>query len=90
MSEAKKTCLYESHVALGAKMEEYAGYLMPIVYTSIADEHLAVRNAVGMFDVSHMGEIIIKGKDALKFVDYVFSNEIASKASANRLRNALI
>ena len=80
MSEAKKTCLYESHVALGAKMEEYAGYLMPIVYTSIADEHLAVRNAVGMFDVSHMGEIIIKGKDALKFVDYVFSNEIASKA----------
>lgn len=79
MSEPKKTCLYESHLALGARMEEFAGYLMPIVYTKIAEEHLAVRTKVGMFDVSHMGEITIKGKDALKYVDHVFSGEITSK-----------
>lgn len=79
MSEIKKTCLYDMHVQLHAKMEEFAGFEMPIVYTSIQAEHLAVREKVGMFDVSHMGEIILKGKDALSYTNYLFSNEIDSK-----------
>jgi len=79
MSEVMKTCLYDSHVALGARIEDFAGYLMPIVYTKITEEHQAVRTNVGMFDVSHMGEITVKGKDALRFVDYVFSGEITTK-----------
>lgn len=79
MPDVKKTCLYDSHVSLNARMEEFAGYWMPIVYTSIPEEHKAVREKVGMFDVSHMGEILVKGKDALAFVDHVFSNEITSK-----------
>ncbi len=79
MEELKKTCLFGYHEGKGAKLEAFAGYLMPIVYTSIIDEHNAVRNDVGMFDVSHMGEIVVKGEDASRFVDYVFSNEITSK-----------
>ncbi|MDT8336449.1 MAG: glycine cleavage system aminomethyltransferase GcvT [Candidatus Izemoplasmatales bacterium] len=74
----KKTCLYDKHIQLGAKMEEFAGYEMPIVYDSIRNEHLAVRNNVGMFDVSHMGEIIIKGKEALHFVEKIFTNKVES------------
>lgn len=72
----KKTCLYGSHVALGAKMSPFAGFMMPIQYTSISDEHNAVRNKVGMFDVSHMGEIFVSGPDAEKFVNHIFTNEI--------------
>lgn len=79
MSEIKETCLHPFHTELHARMEEFAGYDMPIVYTTIQAEHLAVRNDVGMFDVSHMGEIEVRGKDALKFVDYIFTNEILSK-----------
>lgn len=72
----KKTCLYDSHVALGAKMSPFAGFMMPIQYSSITEEHNAVRNAVGMFDVSHMGEIFVSGPDAEKFVNHIFTNEI--------------
>ncbi|MGN1219610.1 MAG: glycine cleavage system aminomethyltransferase GcvT [Candidatus Cryptobacteroides sp.] len=72
----KKTCLYGSHVALGAKMSPFAGFMMPIQYTSITYEHNAVRNKVGMFDVSHMGEIFVSGPDAEKFVNHIFTNEI--------------
>ena len=72
----KKTCLYGSHVALGAKMSPFAGFMMHIQYTSITDEHNAVRNKVGMFDVSHMGEIFVSGPDAEKFVNHIFTNEI--------------
>jgi len=79
MEEIKKTCLYDEHVKLNAKIEEFAGFLMPIVYTSIKDEHLAVREKVGMFDVSHMGEFVIKGNDASAFVDKVFTNSILDK-----------
>ena len=71
-----KTCLYDRHIALGAQMSPFAGYDMPIQYTSIIDEHNAVRNAAGMFDVSHMGEIFVSGPDAEKYVNYVFSNDI--------------
>jgi len=79
-SEALKTCLYERHVALGAKVEPFAGFLMPIQYQGIVIEHNAVRQNVGVFDVSHMGEILVRGKDAMDYIDYVFSNEIRTKA----------
>lgn len=72
----KKTCLYDSHVVLGAKMSPFAGFMMPIQYSSITEEHNAVRHAVGMFDVSHMGEIFVSGPDAEKFVNHIFTNEI--------------
>ena len=74
----KATPLQSRHEALGAKMTEFAGYLMPLVYSSIREEHLGVRDNVGIFDVSHMGEFIIKGKEALALVQKVTSND-ASK-----------
>lgn len=71
-----KTCLYDKHVALGALMSPFGGFIMPIQYTNITDEHNAVRQRAGMFDVSHMGEIYVSGPDAEKFVNHVFSNDI--------------
>ena len=71
-----KTCLYDKHVALGALMSPFGGFIMPIQYTNITDEHNAVRKAAGMFDVSHMGEIFVSGPDAEKFVNHIFSNNI--------------
>lgn len=76
MSELK-TCLYDRHVALGALMSPFGGFIMPIQYKGITEEHNAVRNAAGMFDVSHMGEIFISGKDADKFVNHIFTNDIS-------------
>lgn len=73
----KKTCLYDSHVALGAQMSPFGGFIMPIQYTNIVDEHNAVRNDVGMFDVSHMGEVFVSGRDAEKFVNHIFTNDVA-------------
>ena len=72
----KKTCLYDNHVALGAIMAPFAGFEMPIQYEGIKEEHLAVRNNVGMFDVSHMGEVSVKGPDAEIFVQHIFTNDI--------------
>jgi aminomethyltransferase len=74
----KNTPFTEKHVALGAKMAEFAGYNMPISYTGINDEHHAVRNNAGVFDVSHMGEFILKGEHALDLIQRVTSND-ASK-----------
>ena len=71
----KQTCLHDKHVKLGAKMSPFAGFDMPIQYSGITEEHNAVRNAVGVFDVSHMGEIFVSGKDALKFVNHIFTND---------------
>lgn len=71
------TCLHEEHLRLGAKMSPFAGFDMPIQYKGIIEEHNAVRNKVGMFDVSHMGEIFVSGKDALKFVSHIFTNDIS-------------
>lgn len=79
----KNTPLTEKHIALGAKMAEFAGYNMPISYTGIKDEHFAVRQRVGMFDVSHMGEFIVKGKQALDLIQSVTSND-ASKLEINQ------
>ena len=74
----KSTPLTEKHIALGAKMAEFAGYNMPISYAGIKEEHACVRNGVGVFDVSHMGEFIVRGKEALDLVQWVTSNN-ASK-----------
>ena len=71
-----KTCLYDKHLALGAQMSPFGGFMMPIQYTGIVDEHNAVRNAAGMFDVSHMGEIFVSGPDAEKFIGHIFSNDV--------------
>src|SRR5258708_35482977 len=73
----------EKHIALGAKMAEFAGYNMPISYTGINDEHLAVRKNAGVFDVSHMGEFILKGEYALDLIQRVTSND-ASKLKAGQ------
>lgn len=72
----KKTCLYDKHVALGALMSPFGGFIMPIQYSSITVEHNAVRNAVGVFDVSHMGEIFVEGPDAGAFIQKIFTNDI--------------
>ena len=72
----KQTCLYGRHVALGAKMSPFAGFMMPIQYDSITVEHNAVREKAGVFDVSHMGEIFVSGPDAERFVNHIFTNEI--------------
>ncbi|HCO19141.1 MAG TPA: glycine cleavage system aminomethyltransferase GcvT [Tissierellales bacterium] len=74
--DAKKTPLYEEHVKLGGNVVDYAGWFLPVEYKGLVPEHQAVRNAVGLFDVSHMGEITVKGKDALAFVDYLVSNDV--------------
>ncbi len=74
----KKTALTDVHIALGAKMVPFAGFNMPVQYTGINDEHETVRTAVGMFDVSHMGEFILKGEKALDLIQKVSSND-ASK-----------
>ena len=76
----KSTPFTHKHIALGAKMAEFAGYNMPISYTGINDEHAAVRNTAGVFDVSHMGEFIVKGEGALDLIQRVTTND-ASKLS---------
>src|SRR5438105_14533931 len=74
----KNTPFTQKHISLGAKMAEFAGYYMPISYMGINDEHAAVRNNAGVFDVSHMGEFILKGKNALDLIQRVTTND-ASK-----------
>lgn len=73
----KRVHIFDWHKANAKKVEEFAGWEMPIWYSSIKEEHLAVRNGVGIFDVSHMGEIFFRGKDALKFLQYVTTNDIS-------------
>lgn len=79
----KSTPFTQKHIALGAKMAPFAGYNMPISYTGINDEHHAVRNNAGVFDVSHMGEFILKGEGALDLIQRVTTND-ASKLTAGK------
>lgn len=79
----KETALTPIHISLGARMAEFAGYNMPIVYSSINEEHLTVRNTVGVFDVSHMGEFLLKGPKALDLIQQVTSND-ASKLTPGK------
>lgn len=72
----QETCLHSRHVAMGALMQPFAGFDMPIQYSSIIDEHNAVRHHCGVFDVSHMGEVIVTGPDASRFVNHIFTNDV--------------
>ncbi len=81
----KKTRFYEIHRSFNAKLVEFAGFEMPIQYSSIIAEHKAVRNAVGVFDVSHMGEVFIRGEKALDFVQEITTND-ASKLTPGRVQ----
>ena len=73
--DTKKLVLNDIHVSLGAKMMPFAGYSMPVRYSSDIKEHMAVRNDVGVFDVSHMGEFFLKGKNVLVLIQKVTSND---------------
>lgn len=79
----KNTPFTDKHIALGAKMAEFAGFNMPISYTGINDEHAAVRNKAGVFDVSHMGEFMVKGANALDLIQRITTND-ASKLTAGK------
>ena len=88
----KLTALYNKHISLGAKMVPFAGYNMPVSYSGLNEEHQIVRNGVGVFDVSHMGEFILKGTDALDLIQRVTSNDASvltnGKAQYSCLPNA--
>jgi aminomethyltransferase len=75
-AETKKTALYDEHVKLGGKMAPFAGWLMPVQYTGIVDEHQAVRNKLGMFDISHMGQLIVEGNDSRAWLNTMLTNNV--------------
>lgn len=77
MENLKKTALYNAHEKYGGKIIEFAGWLLPVQYEGIIEEHEAVRNKAGLFDVSHMGEVEVKGKDAFDFVQNLVTNDIS-------------
>lgn len=77
----KKTPLYQKHEDAGAKIVPFAGYLLPVQYTDVIEEHMAVRQKAGLFDVSHMGEIVFKGPDALKNINNLFTNNFTGMAN---------
>jgi len=72
----KRTALFSAHQKLGGKLIEFGGWEMPVQYTSITDEHLAVRSAAGIFDISHMGEVTVSGAGAEAFLNSVLTNDI--------------
>jgi len=78
METDKQTPFYQQHLALGARILPFAGYLMPIQYSGIMDEHRAVRNTVGVFDVTHMGEFVVKGPDAEAFLNRLTVNDVTA------------
>lgn len=78
MDSVKKTALYDEHVACGGKIIDFAGWALPVQYEGIIEEHEAVRNAAGMFDVSHMGEVEVIGKDAFAFVQNLVTNDVST------------
>lgn len=83
--ENKKTCLYDKHVKLGALISPFGGFDMPIQYSSIIEEHNAVRHDCGVFDVSHMGEVTVKGPDAERYVQHIFTNDVSKIAKGQIL-----
>src|SRR5438270_6804628 len=72
----KRTALFSAHQKLGARLIDFGGWEMPVQYTSIVDEHLAVRNAAGVFDISHMGEVTVSGAAAKQFLNSALTNDI--------------
>ncbi len=87
--ELLKTSLHDEHINLKAKLAPFAGYEMPIQYTSVKDEVLAVRNHCGVFDVSHMGEFFVEGPDAIRFVDYLITNDFLNAESKKAVYSPL-
>lgn len=85
----RKTPLFESHASLGAKFTEFGGWEMPVRYKGLVEEHNCVRKRVGLFDVSHMGEILIKGENALRFLQMATTNDL-SKVSMGQAQYALL
>jgi len=81
---AKKTPLYDEHIRLGGKIIDYAGWFLPVQYVGLIEEHEAVRNNAGIFDVSHMGEIAVKGEDAFDYLQYLLTNDL-SKLTDNQV-----
>ena len=77
----KRTALFSAHQKLGAKLVDFGGWEMPVQYTSITDEHLAVRNAAGLFDISHMGEVTVNGAGAVEFLNRTLTNDIRKLGS---------
>ena len=73
----KETFLHDKHIALGAKMVDFAGWEMPVQYTSIIEEHKTVRENVGLFDVSHMGEVFVSGKESVEFLNKIVPQDIS-------------
>lgn len=74
---SKKTALYDEHVKLKGKIVDFAGWMLPVQYEGLAVEHAACRNSVGLFDVSHMGEIIVKGPGALSYLNHLVTNDVS-------------
>ena len=77
LTEPRKTPLYDRHAALGARIVDFAGWWLPVQYAGILEEHRAVREAAGMFDVSHMGEIRVTGPDSFAFLQKVLTNTLS-------------
>lgn len=76
----KKTPLYDCHLSAGGKIVPFAGYLLPVQFSGVIDEHMAVRKAAGIFDVSHMGEVVIEGPDALRNINHILANDFSNLA----------
>lgn len=81
MAELRQTPLYATHVKSGGKMIEFGEWLLPVQYSGIKEEHQAVRKRAGLFDVSHMGEILVEGRDAVAFLQYLVTNDVARLAN---------
>lgn len=86
----KRTCLYDRHVALGALISPFGGFDMPIQYSDIRTEHEAVRKACGVFDVSHMGEVSVRGKDAERYVNHIFTNDVRGMSAGKILYGMML
>ena len=78
MDTLKKTPLYDVHIALGGKMVDFGGWALPVQYSSILEEHKAVRERCGLFDVSHMGELWVSGEGAFPYLQYMLTNDITT------------
>ena len=86
----KRTCLYDRHVSQGALISPFGGFDMPIQYTSILEEHHAVREHCGVFDISHMGEVIATGPDAERWVNHIFTNDVTGMPVGNILYGMML
>lgn len=90
MTEPKRTPLAERHEELGARMIDFSGWYMPVQYTGIVDEHHAVRNAAGLFDLGHMGQVEVGGPDALEYLQYVTTNDVSKLAPGDAQYSMLL